>query len=129
MNRLLRTTLAVLAVLCLSVGPALAQTPTLVQQSATMLTACTAANATAAVNNAVTLTITPPPGQYVYLCGLDITVAQAATSPVNTSVSFPSTNWGGWAWKYSLAPTANLTLVQPFYFASPVKSSAAGTAV
>lgn len=122
-----RHVLTVLALLLLLAGPLHAQT--LVQQSATALNACSTANSTAAVNNQVTLTITPPSGQFVYLCGLDITVSQNGTATANTNASFTSTNLGGWAWKYSLAATANLALVQPFYFSIPVKGAAAGVAV
>ncbi len=103
--------------------------PVPTQQQAQRADACTAMNATLAVNNQVTLTITPQSGQYVYLCGWDLTVSQDGTSTVNTNQSFTSTNLGGWAYKYSLAATANLTLTQPFYFNIPVKSAAAGTAV
>ena len=103
--------------------------PVPTQQQATRADACTAMNATAVVNNQVTLTITPSAGQYVYLCGWDITASQDGTSTVNTNQSFTSTNIGGWAFKYSLAATANLTMTQAFYFNIPVKSAAAGTAV
>lgn len=111
-----------------SVGrKALAQT--LVQQSATALNACSAANATAAVNNQVTLTLTPPSGQFVYLCGLDFAASQNATSTANTNSVVTSTNLGGWAYKYSLAAVANTSLTQSFYFTNPVKAAASGTAV
>lgn len=122
-----RHLMIVFALLLLLAGPLHAQT--LVQQSATALNACSTLNATAAVNNQVTLTLTPPSGQYVYLCGLDVTVSQNGTATANTNVSFTSTNLGGWAWKYSLPATINLALVQPFYFSIPVKAAAAGTAV
>lgn len=122
-----------LALLLLALGATSAQAqsaaPTLVQQSPTMLNACTSANATAAVNNQVTLTITPPSGQYVYLCGWDVTVSQNGTATANTNQSFTSTNIGGWAWKYSLAATANLALPQAFFLPFPVKAAQPGTAV
>lgn len=121
------TILAILATLIVSTA-AIAQ-PVPVDQAATRASACTAANATAAVNNAVTLTLTPPSGYYVYLCGFDIAISQDGTATVNTNQSFTSTNLGGWAWKYSLPATANTQLTQSFYFNNPVKSAAAGTAV
>jgi hypothetical protein len=118
---------ALLAVL--SISPSSMSAQTLVQQTPTVLTACTPINATAAVNNQVTLTLTPPSGQYVYLCGWDVVSSQNATATANTNVSYTSTNLGGWAWKYSMAATANLAISQPFYFNFPVKSAAPGTAV
>lgn len=101
----------------------------LVQQSPTDLGACTAANATAAVNNQVTLTITPPNGMSVYICGIDVSVSQDGTATVNTNTQFTSTNIGGWKWTYSLAATANLSITQFFDFNHPIKSTTPGTAV
>ena len=90
---------------------------------------CTTANARAAVNNAVTLTLTPPDGQHVYLCGWELTVSQNGTSTANTNLVFTSTNLGGWAYAYSLAATANLSLTHAVRLAWPVKSTTATTAV
>mgnify|MGYP003704399719 CR=1 FL=1 len=53
-----------------------------IQTSPTRLDACTALNGTAAVNNAVTVSVTPPAGQYVYVCGFDFTVSNDATGGV-----------------------------------------------
>lgn len=103
--------------------------PTRVQQDPSVLTACSVSNATAAINNQVTVTITPPSGQYVYICGIDVASSQNATSTVNTNLQYTSTNLGGWSWKYSLAATVNIAITQAFYFNNPVKSAAAGTAV
>ena len=92
----------------------------------------TTANATAAVNNTVTLTLTPPlPSQYVYVCGLDLTVSNDATGAVvATNLSFTSTNIGSWAYKYSMVGTANTNGVdRSFTFYGCVKSTTAGTAV
>lgn len=100
-----------------------------VQQDATMLNACTPTNQTAAVNTQVTVTLTPPAGQSVYLCGIDVTASQNATSTANTNLTFTSTNLGGWLFKYSLAATVNIALSQSFYFSQPVKSVIPGTAV
>lgn len=117
----------------LASGPAWAQAPTLVQQSATMLHACTAQNATAAVNVQVTLTLTPPAGQYVYVCGIDVASSQNATSTANTNSQYTSTNLGPagstWAWKYSIAATANLAITQAFYFTQALRSTQPGVAV
>jgi hypothetical protein len=119
---------------CLATSaPVWAQTPTVIQQSATMLHACTAQNATAAVNNQVTLTLTPPAGQYVYVCGIDVTSSQNGTSTANTNSQYTSTNLGPagntWGWKYSMAATANLAISQAFYFTQALRSTQPGVAV
>jgi len=91
----------------------------------------TTLNATAAINNAVTLTLTPPAGSFVYLCGLDLIVSNSATGAVvATNLSFTSTNIGGWAYKYSMVGTANTNGVDRSFTWWPcIKSSTAGTAV
>lgn len=108
---------------------------TIIQQSPSLLNACTPQNATAAVNTAVTLTIAAPPsGQYIYLCGIDITISFNTGGPtVSTNVSFTSTNIGPagatWAWKTSWAGTASTTIAQPFTFQFPIRATSPGTAV
>jgi hypothetical protein len=108
---------------------------TLVQQSPTLLNACTPINATAAVNTTVTLTIpAPSAGQYIYICGIDITISFNTGGPTaSTNVSFTSTNIGPagatWAWKTSWVGTASTTIAQPFTFQYPVRANAPGTAV
>jgi hypothetical protein len=126
--------LAITAVLIIAGGlraqqPASQSAP--VQQAPTVLTACTTANATAAVNSTATLTLTPPNGQYVYLCGLDITISFDATGgTASTNVSFTSTNLGGFAWKMSWVGTASTTITQPFPFNNgAIKSVSPGTAI
>lgn len=129
----MKRTLLLLVSLCLAAAPLAAQSPTLVQQSPTMLNACTAFNGTAAVNVQVTVTLTPPAGQYVYVCGIDVASSQNATSTANTNATYTSTNLGPsgntWGWKYSLAATANLAISQSFYFTQPLKSTQPGIAV
>jgi hypothetical protein len=102
-----------------------------IQQIATRLDACTVANATAVINNAVTLTITPPAGQYVYLCGIDLTVSNDATGAVvATNLQWTSTNLGAWKLTYSMAGTANtIGLQYQSTFNAIMKSAVAGTAV
>jgi hypothetical protein len=102
-----------------------------VQQDPTMLHACTSTNSTGAVNATfATITLTPPAGQFVYVCGVDIAVSFDATGgTASTNVAFTSTNLGGWQWKMSWAGTASTTLTQPFYFSQPTKSVIPGTAV
>jgi hypothetical protein len=101
----------------------------LIQQSPTELRACTPAHADGAINNQQTVTITPPSGQSVYICGLDVSASQNATATANTNVKFTSTNIGGWAYTYSLAATANIMMAQAFNFSQPIKSVIPGTAV
>jgi hypothetical protein len=104
---------------------------TRVQADATMLNACTPLNATGAVNATATLTIpAPPSGLYVYVCGIDIAISFDATGgTASTNVTFTSTNFGSWLWKMSWAGTASTTITQPFYWAQPLKSPSAGTAI
>lgn len=101
------------------------------QQSPIQLTACIPAHADAAVNTPVTLTITVPNGQSLYLCGLDLSVTNDATGGVvGTNVQFTSTNLWGWKYTYSMAGTANTVGVdRSFGFAHPIKSQAVGQAV
>lgn len=101
------------------------------QVAITAQPALTTANVTAAINNTATLTITPPAGQFVYLCGLDIIVANDATGAVAaTDLSFTSTNIGTWAYKYSMVGTANTNGVdRSFSWQNCIKSSAPTTAV
>lgn len=113
--------------------PALAQQGVpgqIVQQSATDMQACTSVNANGAVNATATVTITPPNGQSVYLCGLDISISADATGGTTaTNLSFTSTNIGGWQWKFSWAGTVSTNLIQIFNFVRPIKSTTPGTAV
>jgi hypothetical protein len=104
---------------------------TRVQQDPTMLHACTATNSTGAVNATfTTITLTPPAGQSVYICGADIAVSFDATGgTASTNVAFTSTNLGGWQWKMSWVGTASTTITQPFYFSQPMKAVIPGTAV
>lgn len=115
-------------VLVLVASVAQAQTP--VQHTAQMLNSCATQNATAAVNNTVTLTLTPPPGQYVYFCGWDIAISQNGTGSSATNVSWTSTNLNGWNWKMSWVGTASTTITLPFYaLGQPTRSAAPGVAV
>lgn len=132
--RWLSKALVTLLVLLAGVCPASAQA-TLIQQSPTMLQACTPINATAAVNTTATVTIpAPPAGQSIYVCGIDITVSFNTGGPTaSTNVSFTSTNLGPagntWAWKTSWVGTASTNIIQAFTFTLPIRATNAGTAV
>lgn len=106
-----------------------------VQASPTMLNACSAQNtATGAANTAVTATLTPPSGQYVYLCYVHISqVANAAVTgaagpaPIFTTTNLP-TNMVWWG-NNATQGTGLYTLVTDSPFGFPVKAAAPGTAV
>lgn len=68
----------------------------------------TAISATAAVNNQVTLTIpAPPAGFYNYVCSIHYRFVDDGTATVQTLAVTTSTNFNGYAFKYSSAATAN----------------------
>lgn len=99
---------------------------------------CTPKNASAAVNNAVTLTITPPVGMFVYFCSWDITVSGNATPTAQNAASWTSTNLGAsgstWSWTYSIgAATAGAMAIYTGGYPGAgdvfVRSQTAGTAV
>jgi hypothetical protein len=92
-------------------------------------------SATAAVNTQTTLTIPAPAvgNVYNYVCSLALEANQNATSTAITNATTSSTNFNGWASKFSLPATANLDSgVMTYIVASPatgcVKSAVAGTA-
>lgn len=69
-----------------------------------------AISATAAVNTQTTLTIpAPPPTFYNYVCSVHYSVSQNGTATANTNLTTSSTNFGGWAIKYSYPATVNGT--------------------
>lgn len=104
---------------------------TRIQHDPSMLNACTSINATAAVNTTATVTIpAPPSGTSVYICGIDLSESFNASGPtVATNLTFTSTNFGGWLWKYSSPGVASTTVFQSFYFTQPVKAPLPSTAV
>jgi hypothetical protein len=134
MMKRIPSVLLALVLLALPLG-AFAQTP--VQQSPTMLNACSGRNATAAIANAVTLTIpAPPSGQYIYLCGVDFQVSNDATggTVAQSNVCFTTTNLSSAQWCYSqvtgVANTQVLIGQQAYYFPGwAVKSANPSTAV
>ena len=133
-------TLAILlTVLCLVMVPSkrsvMAQSvtgATLVQQTATMLNAaplaCTTANG---INAQVTCTLTPTPGQYVYITSIVMTACNNATGIAVTNLSFTTTNiTGSPLFGVSIANAVNIC-APPIVlsFVTPQKSSAPTTAV
>lgn len=128
MNRLLGCLLA----LAISVSSVEAQV--IIQQSPTRLDACNVTGtATGAANTAVTVTITPPAGQFFYMCS--VYIAQAANAavtgaagpaPIFTTTNLP-TNLVWWG-NNATQGTGLFTLVTDSTFDYPVKTAAAGTA-
>jgi len=121
----------ILAIVALTIGPVPAQVPgTLTQQSPSLLDGCTAAANSA--TSAATITITPPAGQYVYLCGVAIEncAGPAAVAPTNPA-SITTTNLAGSPrWFVGTGVTAGLC--QPSagtFWPRTLKSAVAGTAV
>lgn len=84
-----------------------------------------------AVNKQLTVTITPPAGQYFYLVAYEIGVMQNATSTAVTNGLFTQTGFTNLPITgLSLPATANLNGNDIFYsFPIPVKSKTAGAAV
>jgi hypothetical protein len=86
----------------------------------------------AAVANQVTLTIpTPPAGMFNYICSLHFNVTQNATSTVCSNCVTTSTNFNGWATKFSIAATVEAEVDQNWVWGQPgfgcAKSATAGT--
>lgn len=104
-------------------------------QSVQPLYACDqTATATGAANTAVTLTLTPPAGRYVYLCHVDIAVAAnaavtgaAGPAPVFTTTNLP-TNLVWWGTNETLGTGAMRPVVAIPFGVVPLKSATAGTA-
>lgn len=135
--------LAATALLCGAAAVANAQVATQITQTGTMLnasafnqtiangaTGCATVNTTAANG---TVTITPPAGQFVYITNVSIDIASDTTG--NTQVATMSTTniSGTPIWSLAtIAPTASsagqFRQISETY-ATPLKSTAAGTAV
>jgi hypothetical protein len=124
MRKLLLTLASLLWASC-----AFAQAP--VQQSGTHLDAATAvAFGQAAVGSASTASITVPSGQYAYITGIGIDLAQNGTSTavVNGNTVAMVNITGGPQWTFSCPATANANCVGVReFFPVPLKSAAPGT--
>lgn len=90
-------------------------------------------SATGAANTAVTATLTPPSGQYVYICTIDIqevangaVTGAAGPAPIFTTTNLPTNLvwWGNNATQGTGAFTNVLTGIYPL----TLKSATAGTA-
>jgi hypothetical protein len=132
--RLLRPFLGLLALalLCL---PAAAQVT--VQPSAQKLDAATtvcpitySSGTVPAVNVTATATCTPPAGMFVYIVGLSFHVCTNGTGTAANQVTFTTTNiTGSPTYPFSIAATASICQRWAEPLTTPLKSTAAGTAV
>lgn len=104
-----------------------AQPPVFDGQSQQALTACSVVHKDgAAVNVAINLvTPSPPPGQRVYVCGIDLSVSNDGTGAVTqANVQFTSTNLNGWVYTYSATNAANTNgLDKVFYPPFAIKAA------
>lgn len=92
------------------------------------------ATATGAANTAVTATLTPPSGQYVYLCHIDISLVAnaivtgaAGPAPIFTTTNLPN-NLVWWGDNGSLTTGQLKPVVTIPFGVVPLKSATAGTA-
>ena len=122
--------LSVACAVALLPARAWAQQITPTQQAASRYDVCSVLSVSGAVNTAVAVTSTPPNGQFVYVCGVDVQASQDATATANTNLTFSSTNLNSWHYTYSLpvsATSSNITYASSW--AGVVRAPAAGTAV
>lgn len=106
-----------------------------VQQFQPLYACDQSATATGVANTTVTLTMTPPSGQFVYICTLDLTtVANAAvTAAAGPAQIFTTTNfqtnlvWWGDNGTYAAGQQKQALVLSTG--AVPIKSASAGTAV
>lgn len=118
--------------LALCATPALAQVQ--FQPSGTKLdaatTVCPFAASPVAVNQQETVTCTPPAGQFVYITGISFDVCTNGTGTAANQVTWTSTNLtGAPIWSFSIAATASICQHWSEPLTTPLKSTAAGTAV
>lgn len=114
--------------------PSLADAQVQVQPSAQKLdaatTVCPFAASPVAVNQQETVTCTPPAGQFVYITGISFDVCTNGTGTAANQVTFTSTNLtGSPVWSFSIAATASICQHWSEPLTTPLKSTAAGTAV
>ena len=119
-------------------GAVLAQSaPPQVQAAAQHLDACNAAAVSTnfnTINNQAVATITPPAGQFVYFCRIELSAANDGTGTAGTNVNFTSTGLGTGAtaspqWPLSTAATAEAVVYRDVNFGLPFKSQTAGAQV
>lgn len=128
--RLLKS-LVFLAALALA-APAVAQVRAQIDPSrldaATQV--CTFSPSPVAVSQQETVTCTPPAGQFVYITGISFDVCTNGTGSAANQVTWTTTNiTGAPVFSFSIAATASICQHWQEPLVSPLKSTAAGTAV
>lgn len=134
-NRILASSFVVVLLLAVS---ALAQQlypgATPIQQAQPLYACNQTATATGAANTAVTATLTPPAGQYVYICSIDITeaanaavVAAAGPAPIFTTTNLP-VNLVWWGDNGTFGTGAMKAVYVNNWNTIPLKSNSPGTA-
>lgn len=123
-----------LGLLAVALWPVIACAQVTVQPSAQKLdaatTVCPFAASPVAVNQQETVTCTPPAGMFVYITGLSFDVCTNGTGTAANQVTFTSTNLtGSPVWSFSIAATASICQHWSEPLSTPLKSTAAGTAV
>lgn len=118
--------------LALCATPALAQVQ--FQPSGTKLdaatTVCPFAASPVAVNQQETVTCTPPAGQFVYITSIAFDVCTNGTGSAVNQVTWTTTNLtGAPTFGFSVAATASICQHWSIPLPTPLKSTAAGTAV
>lgn len=123
---LLLSTLLILAVGGVAHAFGLAEVIT--QETVTPPRACTPTSSGAWGTAQATITLTPPSGQFVYICTVEIN-AGATTAPAATLLNHTTTNLGGKRWVQVAAATATEFPKVGFWPPQPTKSTVPGTAV
>ena len=122
--------LIVAFVLSVLVGTAAqAQSVVPIQQVATRNDVCSMMSTSTAVNALFNLTLTPPNGQFVYLCGIDLVASQDATGNANTNLTFSTTGLNTWHYTFSNVSAVNTNVSYTSSWVGVVKSPTAGGAV
>jgi hypothetical protein len=84
----------------------------------------------AAANAACTATTaTPPPGQFVYVTGIDVQISADATGAAVAALKTTSTNLWGWASVQSLVAGAGAYVTDHFAPAIPIRAQQSDLAV
>lgn len=103
------------------------------QQSGQHLDAATnvcTVSAALAVNQQETVTCTPPAGQFVYITSISFDVCTDGTGTAANQVTWTTTNLtGSPTFGFSIAATASICQHWSIPLPTPLKSTAAGTAV
>jgi len=124
---------AILALAAALLWPAIASAQVAVQQSPTHTDAATivcGVSAALAVNQQETVTCTPPGGQFVYITSISFDVCTNATgTAVNQGVWTTTNITGAPTFGFSIAAAAELCQHWSIPLPTPLKSTAAGTAV